>query len=178
MHVLGIDPGVATIGIGVIETTLSQNCKALSWLTIRTAAGLPLQDRLQEIQNDIASIFSEYQPTLVVLERLFFAKNERTALDVAHARGILLLEAGKYASYILEPSPPEWKLSITGDGSASKEQVQRMVTSQLHLTEIPRPDDAADALALALFGASQLPLLTCHTAPANASKGCTPLTKT
>ncbi|OGJ54958.1 crossover junction endodeoxyribonuclease RuvC [Candidatus Peribacteria bacterium RIFCSPHIGHO2_02_FULL_49_16] len=154
MHILGIDPGVATIGIGIIEITSPYDIKAKDWLTIRTKASTLFADRLQEIQDDIMGILKEHHPDIAVIERLFFAKNKQTALEVAHARGVILCTISRTVHQILEPSPPQWKLAITGDGSASKEQIQRMIQRQLHLSQIPRPDDAADALALALYGAT------------------------
>lgn len=152
MRVLGIDPGLATVGLGLIDAPTRDTPKAIEWLTIETKAGLLLQDRLLEIERDLAEYLDATKPDLVVVEKLFFAKNETTAIDVAHARGILLAAVAKRAIPLLTPSPSEMKLGITGDGGADKLQVQTMLVHALKLTEIPKPDDAADALALALFG--------------------------
>lgn len=152
MRVLGIDPGLATIGLGLLEAAHRDSPRALEWLTIETKAGTPLQERLLEIDRDIGAYLTHAEPDLVVIEQLFFAKNETTALDVAHARGILLAAIARQALPVLQPSPSEMKYAVTGDGSADKRQVQTMLMHTLKLTQIPRPDDAADALALALYG--------------------------
>jgi crossover junction endodeoxyribonuclease RuvC len=152
MRVLGIDPGLATVGLGVVDAPTRDTPRAIEWLTIETKAGTPLQERLLEIERDLTEYLEHMKPALVVIEKLFFAKNETTALDVAHARGVMLSCVARRSIPLLCPSPSEMKLGITGDGSADKLQVQTMLQHVLHLTEIPRPDDAADALALALFG--------------------------
>ncbi len=152
MRVLGIDPGLATVGLGLIDAPTRDTPTAVEWLTIETKAGVALQDRLLEIEKDLVEYLDHAKPDMVVVEKLFFAKNETTALDVAHARGILLACIARRGIPLLCPSPSEMKLGITGDGSADKLQVQTMVKMSLRLAEIPRPDDAADALALALFG--------------------------
>lgn len=152
MKVLGIDPGLATVGLGLVDAPTRDTPKCVEWLTIETAAGLPLQDRLLEIEKDLTEYLENVKPDLVVVEKLFFAKNETTALDVAHARGILLSCVARRGIPLLCPSPSEMKLGITGDGGADKLQVQTMLKQIFSLAEIPRPDDAADALALALFG--------------------------
>lgn len=155
MRVLGIDPGLATIGIGLVEAVSANNIRAIEWLTIETEANTALPDRLREIAEDIASYIQDTQPDLAVVEKLYFSVNEKTALDVAHSRGVTLAEIGKSGLPILEPTPPELKSWLTGDGSADKKQMQQMVKTLLNLEEIPKPDDAADALALAAFGAMQ-----------------------
>src|SRR3989338_5396128 len=153
MRVIGIDPGVAIIGIGVLDVISSDELRVVDWLTIQTAAGLPLADRLAEIHRDFSRFLKETPPELAVVEKLFFATNEKTALDVAHARGVILLTLKEHAIPFLEPTPLEMKACITGDGRADKRQIQDMLCRLLHLSEIPRPDDAADALALAAYGA-------------------------
>lgn len=153
MRILGIDPGLATVGLGLIEADGPQSIRVEEWLTIRTPAGLPLPDRLLEIRKDLEAYIEETKPELAVIERLFFATNERTAIDVAQARGVLLLCLAAQGIPILEPTPLQMKSAITGDGKADKSQIQTMLRHMLHLQEIPRPDDAADALALAVYGA-------------------------
>ena len=153
MIILGIDPGLATIGLGLIEATSGADIQVIEWLTIQTAAGQPLSDRLVEIHNDLSEFLDDTKPALVVIEKLFFATNERTALDVAHARGVIVLAAAERHIPLLEITPLQLKSGITGDGSADKTQIQSMLVQMLHLTEIPKPDDAADALALAVYGA-------------------------
>lgn len=152
MRVLGIDPGLATVGLGLVDAPTRDTPTAVEWLTIETKAGLPLQERLLEIERDLTEYLEQVRPELVVVEKLFFAKNETTALDVAHARGVLLSCVARRGIPLLCPSPSEMKLGITGDGAADKLQVQTMLKLVLKLADIPRPDDAADALALALFG--------------------------
>lgn len=152
MRVLGIDPGLATVGLGLVDAPTRDTPTCVEWLTIETPAGLPLQDRLLEIETDLSAYLDETAPDLVVVEKLFFAKNETTAIDVAHARGVLLSCVARRGIPLLCPGPSEMKLGITGDGAADKTQVQTMLKLVLKLAEIPRPDDAADALALALFG--------------------------
>lgn len=152
MRVLGIDPGLATVGLGLIDAPTRETPICLEWLTIETAAGLPLQERLLEIDRDLSTYLDGAKPDLVVVEKLFFAKNETTAIDVAHARGVLLACVARRGIPLLCPGPSEMKLGITGDGSADKLQVQTMLRLVLNLAETPRPDDAADALALALYG--------------------------
>lgn len=153
MRILGIDPGFATVGMGTLESSSPHDLQHPDWLTIRTKAGLPFSERLLEIKKDLHEFLDEFQPELAVIEKLFFATNEKTALDVAHARGVIVLTVAERGIEIIEPTPLQMKLGITGDGSADKTQVQSMLVQLLNLHEIPKPDDAADALALALYGA-------------------------
>jgi crossover junction endodeoxyribonuclease RuvC len=155
MRILGIDPGLATVGIGIIDSDSPSDLRVVEWLTITTPAGLPLSDRLCEIAKDLDTLLDDCRPDLAVVEKLFFATNERTAIDVAQARGVILLSVAKRGIRLLEPTPLQMKLGITGDGSADKIQVQTMLKHMLKLQEIPKPDDAADALALAAYGAMQ-----------------------
>ncbi|MBI3619492.1 crossover junction endodeoxyribonuclease RuvC [Candidatus Peregrinibacteria bacterium] len=153
MRILGIDPGIATLGLGVIDVASREDLRVVEWLTITTAAGTSLSDRLREIHTDLSEFLTDCEPDLAVVERLFFATNVRTALDVAHGRGVILLALSDAGIPVLEPSPLQLKAAITGDGKADKRQMQDMVMRMLKLAEIPRPDDAADALAMALYGA-------------------------
>ncbi len=155
MRILGIDPGLAIIGLGLIDTTHASDIRVVEWLTIETAAGLPLETRLVEIRKDLDVFLDDTKPDLVVIERLFFATNTTTALDVAHARGIIVCAVAERGIRIIEATPMQLKNGITGDGSADKKQMQSMLKQMLQLKEIPKPDDAADALALAVFGALQ-----------------------
>lgn len=154
MKILGIDPGLATTGVGLIETDKSGPISA-DWFTIETPANTPLSDRLVELENDLSEYIALVKPDLAVVEKLFFATNEKTALDVAHARGVMLLALKSRQIPILEPTPLEMKSSITGDGRADKTQIQNMIMRELKLECPPKPDDAADAVALALFGLYQ-----------------------
>lgn len=155
MIVLGIDPGLATTGLGLIEADERQKLTVIEWLTISTPAGLPLADRLEEIRSDLLRYLQEHKPDLAVVERLFFSTNVKTAFDVAQVRGVILLTLATEGIAILEPNPLTLKACITGDGHADKRQVQDMLCRTLGLSEIPKPDDAADALGLAVFGALQ-----------------------
>tara|TARA_Y100000310_G_C20325163_1_gene642622 strand:- start:64 stop:552 length:489 start_codon:yes stop_codon:yes gene_type:complete len=151
MRIIGIDPGLATVGIGLIEAD-SMQPKALEWATIETAAGTPMSERLLEIGNDLSAYLEAEKPELAVIEKLYFSVNEKTALDVAQARGVILATVARFGIEIIEPTPPELKSCIAGDGKADKKQMQQMVKMLFNLDEIPKPDDAADALALAAFG--------------------------
>lgn len=153
MRILGIDPGLATVGLGSIKSAGPTDLSEPDWLTIETAAGLPLTDRLIEIARDLEEFLDDVRPELIVLERLFFATNQRTAIDVAQARGVIAYTCAKKQVPLIEPTPLQLKLAITGDGQADKLQVQTMLKHMLNLQEIPKPDDAADALALAVYGA-------------------------
>lgn len=160
MRILGIDPGLATIGLGLIEAKNSNDMQAVEWLTIQTKARLPIAERLQEIHKDLSKYLDATKPQLVAIEKLFFETNVRTAMDVSQARGVIMLAAAERGIPIVEATPLQLKLAITGDGQADKEQVQMMLLHLLKLTQIPKPDDAADALALAVYGAlhQQFPL--------------------
>lgn len=155
MRILGIDPGLATIGIGILTAESANDLKDPDWLTITTPAGLPLPDRLLEIEKDLSQLLADWKPELVVIEKLFFATNAKTAIDVAQARGVIVCTVAKAGIRIVEATPLQMKLAITGDGQADKLQVQTMLKLLLHLQEIPKPNDAADALALAAYGALQ-----------------------
>lgn len=153
MRILGIDPGLATIGLGLIESANGQNVTAIEWLTIETSSADTLSTRLAEIAKDLGEYIREAQPELVVVEKLYFATNEKTAIDVAHARGVILAAVASARIPVLEPTPPQLKSCITGDGRADKKQMEKMIVTLFHLDSIPKPDDAADALALAAYGA-------------------------
>ncbi len=162
VKILGIDPGVATTGLGLVTVNERGEITDPDWLTIETPAGLPLAERLAEIEQDLSAFLKEKKPDLAVVERLFFSRNERTAIDVAQARGVILLTLQTHGIPYLEPTPPALKSAITGDGRADKKQIQSMLCTMLKLHEIPKPDDAADALALAVFGAIQRQVLPSH----------------
>ena len=163
MRIVGIDPGLATIGLGALEMEHPSNIHVIDWLTIRTKP-IPLPERLREIADDLDAFLKEIEPDMIVIEKLFFARNERSAMDVAHARGVILSKAILRECPILEPTPLQLKLAITGNGRAAKDDVQRMLRHLLHLKEIPRPDDAADALALAFYGTLQANQIALHAA--------------
>ncbi|MDD5469525.1 MAG: crossover junction endodeoxyribonuclease RuvC [Candidatus Peribacteraceae bacterium] len=153
MKFLGIDPGLATVGIGLIEASSRHDIRATDWLTIETKAGGEAGNRLAEIARDLTALLREQAPDIAVVEKLFFAANEKSALDVAQARGVILQILAQQGIPVIEPTPVQMKSVITGDGRADKRQVQDMLVRTLSLQEIPKPDDAADALALAVYGA-------------------------
>jgi len=153
MRILGIDPGLTTLGIGLIEMRGPQDFVALDWLTIETDAGADTAERLAEIAKDLRGLLDSMHPELAVVEQLFFARNEKTAISVAQARGVILLALAERKIPILEPTPMQMKSAIAGDGSADKQQIGDMIVRWLKLESVPTPADAADALGLALYGA-------------------------
>lgn len=151
MVILGIDPGTATIGYGVIETSRYQ-AQYLQCGTMQTSKGSLLADRLYEIGADMAALLKEVKPDLCVVEELFFFRNVTNAMSVAQARGVILYQIAQTGIQLMELTPLQMKKAITGIGQATKAQVGTMIKTMLHLDSIPTPDDAADALGLALAG--------------------------
>lgn len=149
MIILGIDPGTATTGFGVIEAETDQ-MKYLDCGVITTPPGLPMPERLAMIAQDLRTIMKRNKPQAIAVEELFFAKNVTNALSVGQARGVALLVAAEAGCAIAEYKPHHIKLAVAGYGRASKQQVQEMVKQSLHLAAIPQPDDAADGLAVAM----------------------------
>jgi len=147
--VLGIDPGTAMTGYGLVERTGSR-LRAVDYGCLETPAGMPLPERLILIQDGLIDLIETHLPDLVAVERLFFNKNVQTAFAVGQARGVALLTAARYGLPVHEYGPHEVKVAVTGNGRAEKGQVQRMVQTVLGLAVLPRPDDAADALAIAI----------------------------
>lgn len=150
MIILGIDPGTGILGFGVIEVTKTKRARLLTGGVITTPARTPLDERLVEIYEGLKEIIKETCPTVMSIEKLFFAQNVTTAISVSHARGVAML-AGKQAGLeIVEYTPLQIKQTLTGYGRADKKQMQEMVRMHLCLKEVPKPDDAADALAAAI----------------------------
>ena len=149
MIILGIDPGVATVGFGVIVLE-GIRPSLLQCGAITTAAKLPLSTRLLQISTDLEVLIGEFRPDVMAVEELFFNTNVTTGIAVAHGRGAVLLTAEKCALPVFEYTPLQVKQAVTGYGRASKKQVMAMTQRLLNLTAVPRPDDAADALAVAL----------------------------
>ena len=154
MIILGIDPGTAMLGFGIVERT-GPRLRAIDYGVIKTPANLPLPARLESIYLALNDLIELHAPVLVGVERLFFTKNAQTAFAVGQARGVVLLAAAQHDLEIREATPNEVKVATAGHGSAAKEQVQRMVQVILGLPEIPTPDDAADALAIAICVANR-----------------------
>ncbi|MBA3531488.1 MAG: crossover junction endodeoxyribonuclease RuvC [Ardenticatenales bacterium] len=148
-RVLGIDPGTALVGWGVVEGE-GQELRLVEYGTIRTAAHTPLAERITLIYEQLNEILERFQPDGVGIEQLFFARNVTTALPVAHARGVMLLAVHQRALPLAEFTPMQVKQAVTGYGGADKKQMQQMVRLLLGLADIPRPDDAADAVAIAI----------------------------
>ena len=149
MIVLGIDPGYALMGWGVVESDGSR-MRLVNYGCIETKAGVPMQHRLRALQLGVRDLLSVYKPDDVAFEELFFARNVTTALMVGAARGAAIIAAAEYTENLYEYTPMQIKQAVTGYGSADKHQVQQMVRMLLNMKEIARPDDAADAVACAI----------------------------
>ena len=156
MRILGIDPGIAIVGFGLIEAERGQT-KLLNYGAITTPAGLPLARRLVQIEQDMEALIAQLKPDAIAVEELFFSNNITTGIAVAHGRGIILCTAEKSGVPLYEYTPMQVKQAIVGYGKAEKQQVQQMVKLLLHMQEIARPDDAADAIAIALTHAATGP---------------------
>lgn len=163
MIVLGIDPGLANTGYGVV-TRRGRRMAALDGGVIETAAGLPIERRLADVYDGVDALLEEHAPDAVALEELYFGQNVRTAFAVGHARGAVMLAAGQRGIPCTSYTPQKVKSSVCGHGRAPKEQVARMVQTLLDLPELPTPDHASDALAVALCHANCAPLAGALTA--------------
>ncbi len=157
MKILGIDPGYAIIGYGIIDT--NQARQVVDYGVITTPKEDSIAVRLSNIEIALKQLFETYKPDAVAIEELFYFKNQKTVIPVAEARGVILLAAQKYCGNIFEYTPMQIKQALTGHGRAEKAQIQFMVKNILGLSAIPKPDDAADALAVALTHAQTSPAL-------------------
>lgn len=159
MRILGIDPGYAIVGFGVLDYD-NVRFRVVKYGAITTSPETPFNDRLAEIFDDMNDLFETFKPDCMSIEKLFFNTNVTTGIDVAEARGVILMSAAKRKIPIYEYTPLQVKVAVTGYGRAEKHQVQEMTRNILSLKEIPKPDDAADALAIAVChghtGASRL----------------------
>ena len=155
MRILGIDPGLATMGWGVVETDGGKNALVQCGAVI-TPPDMPIQQRLHHIFVGVKELITVYQPQEIVFEELFFAKNITTAMNVSAARGVALCACADSGLPMYEYTPMQIKQAVTGYGKADKMQVQQMVKMLLNMREIARPDDAADALAVALTHAKSM----------------------
>lgn len=149
MRILGIDPGYAIVGFGLIEAERGR-AQMITYGAITTPAGLPLSRRLLQISSDMEELIGQLKPDVISIEELFFNTNLTTGIAVAHGRGVILCAAEKCGIPLYEYTPGQVKMAVTGYGKAEKRQVMDMTRRLLKLNSIPRPDDAADALALAL----------------------------
>ncbi|MCK5211254.1 crossover junction endodeoxyribonuclease RuvC [Candidatus Parcubacteria bacterium] len=151
---LGIDPGIADTGFGVIEKNKDGNSRCLDYGTIKTSSKLDLPERLVILGKELDIIIKKYQPKIVGVEQLFFCKNVKTALTVGQARGVILYVIQQNNLLVAEFTPLQIKQAVSTYGQASKLQVQKMVKLILNLDIVPKPDDAADALAVAICSAN------------------------
>ena len=162
MRILGIDPGFATIGFGLVEADRGQ-VHMVTYGAITTPAGLPLSRRLYQIGTDMEDLIGQLKPDVISIEELFFNTNITTGIAVAHGRGVILYAAEQCGIPLYEYTPSQVKMAVTGYGKAEKRQVMDMTRRLLKLPSVPRPDDAADALGLAICHArsftSRLPQL-------------------
>lgn len=159
MKILGIDPGTATTGFGLIDKSGTKLTK-LDAGVISTPKTEPMEQRLRMLYDDLSELVSAHKPDYIAVEKLFFTNNITTAMSVSQARGIILLVVAQNKIALGEYTPLQVKMSVTGYGQAEKKQVQEMVKKILKLTTIPKPDDAADALAIAI----------CHSAVSKLTK--------
>ncbi len=155
MLIMGVDPGTAITGYGLIEYN-GRDFKLVECGAITTEAGLPLYKRLHTLYQDLTEIITRHQPDQFAVEELFFNKNIRTALSVGHARGVALLSGANAGLDVYEYTPLQVKQAVVGYGRADKRQVQYMVKTLLNLKAVPKPDDAADALAVAVCHAHHI----------------------
>lgn len=149
MVILGIDPGYAIVGYGVLEFS-NNSFKVLGFGAITTQAGTPFELRLKTIYEDMNEIIDTYKPDCLSIEKLFFNTNQKTVIDVAQARGVVVLAAVRKGITVNEYTPLQVKTAVTGFGRAQKKQVQEMIRRTLNLKQVPKPDDTADALGLAI----------------------------
>ncbi len=149
IRILGVDPGYAIVGFGILDYD-GVRFDPIEYGAILTEAGTPFPERLRAIYTDMEFIFTKYAPQCMAIERLYFNTNQKTAIDVAQARGVTVLSAAQRNIPISEYTPLQVKSSVTGYGKAEKQQVMEMTRQLLGLAQIPKPDDAADALAIAI----------------------------
>ena len=149
MRVLGIDPGYAIVGWGVLDYAGNRFAPA-GYGAVTTDAGVPFERRLADVYDGICQVMDTYQPDAMAIEKLFYQHNQTTVIGVAEARGVILLAAAQRGIPIFEYTPMQVKLAVTGYGGAVKKQIMEMTRVLLHLDKVPRPDDTADALAMAI----------------------------
>ena len=164
MRILGIDPGIAIVGFGLIESDRG-TMRMLQYGAVTTEAGLPLATRLVQIEDDMRALIQQLRPDEIAIEELFFSKNITTGIAVAHGRGVVLCTAERLGVPIFEYTPMQVKQAVVGYGLADKKQVMDMTRRLLKLKAVPRPDDAADALAIALCHARSATSLLRRTDP-------------
>ena len=161
MRIMGIDPGTAITGFGLVEQEGSR-LHLLDFGVIRTEPGIPDAERLLQIHREVGALLKNYRPDVLAIEELFFNKNSRTVLAVGQARGVVMLAAAQAELRVEEYTPLQVKMAVVGYGRAEKKQVQEMVKVLLGLPRPPKPDDAADALAVAICHAHSRQKYNCH----------------
>ena len=149
MTILGIDPGIATTGFGVCRK-IGDRFEYVNCGVIETAKGQRVERRIRHVHDSVVQLIETYQPDAMAIEELFFANNQKTVINVAQARGVILLTCVKECGKLFEYTPLQIKQALTGYGRAEKRQIQAMVKTFLRLEKVPKPDDAADAIAIAL----------------------------
>ena len=149
IRILGVDPGYAIVGFGVLDYE-GMRFTPIEYGAILTEAHTPFPDRLKAIHTDMEFIFEKYAPECMAIEKLYFTSNQKTGIDVAQARGVTVLSAAERSIPIFEYTPLQVKSAVVGYGKAEKKQVMEMTRQLLNLAQIPKPDDAADALAIAI----------------------------
>lgn len=149
IRILGIDPGYAIVGFGIVDYD-GRKFTPVEYGAVLTEAHIPFPQRLKDIHTDIEFIFDKYKPHCMAIEKLFFTTNQKTGIDVAQSRGVTVLSAAKRNIPVSEYTPLQVKSAVVGYGKAEKQQVMEMTKNLLGLADIPRPDDAADALAIAI----------------------------
>ncbi len=151
MNILGIDPGTTTVGFAIVSDKWGK-AEIVNFWVIETVPKDELKNKLRDIWSDMKELIAEYKPEIIVIEKLFFQNNLKTWIDVAHARGVVLYESILSHAHIFEYTPLEVKSAITGYGKADKKQLQNAIQLLFKLRELPKPDDAADAIWLAYMG--------------------------
>jgi len=155
MIIIGIDPGTASTGYGIVKKTRKVkskrgSLKCLDYGLIKTSPSFPTAERLQKLNNELSKLIKRFQPNVLAMENVYFFKNLKTAIPVSQAEGVILLTAAKNKIPVFQFTPLEIKMAITGYGWSKKSQVQKKIKTLLNLKEFPRSDDAADGLAIAL----------------------------
>ena len=164
MRILGIDPGIAIVGFGLIESNRG-SVRMLQYGAVTTEAGLPLAIRLVQIENDMTALIAQLKPDEIAVEELFFSKNITTGIAVAHGRGVILCTAERLGVPIFEYTPMQVKQAVAGYGLADKKQVMDMTKRLLKLKAVPKPDEAADGVAIAICHARSATSLLRHKDP-------------
>jgi crossover junction endodeoxyribonuclease RuvC len=158
MIILGIDPGIGRMGYAIIKSSGTQNILAECGC-ITTTPKAPEPGRLLEIKKDLDTILKKWQPEVLCIESLYFAANSKTAMSVGQARGVAIVTAAEHGLKIIEMTPLQVKIAITGYGKADKSQVQKMLLTLFKIKKVPKPDDAADAAAIAWAGTGRMNLI-------------------